>query len=165
MSNKALVRDANGEYRVRKEPVSETEILEAAEEIVSRRFARGQPLSTPDASKELFKQKLGTSEQEIFAALFLDNRHRVLDYVPMFYGTIDGATVHPREVVKAALRLNAAAVIFGHSHPSGVAEPSLADQSITRRLQEALSLVDVRVLDHIIVGGNDATSLAERGLL
>ena len=150
---------------MRKERVSETEILEAAEEIVSRRFARGQPLSTPEASKELFKQKLGTSEQEIFACLLLDNRHRVLGYEPMFYGTIDGATVHPREVVKAALRFNAAAVIFGHSHPSGVAEPSLADQSITRRLKDALSLIDVRVLDHIVVGGADATSLAERGLL
>ncbi|MGH8644227.1 MAG: RadC family protein [Gammaproteobacteria bacterium] len=165
MNNKALVRDANGAYRVRKERVSETEILEAVEEIVSRRFARGQSLSTPQASKELFKQKLGTSEQEIFAALFLDNRHRVLGYKNMFFGTIDGATVHPREVVKAVLRLNAAAVIFGHCHPSGVAEPSLADQSITRRLKDALSLIDVRVLDHIIVGGADATSLAERGLL
>ncbi len=165
MSHKALVRDANGAYRVRKERVSETEILEAAEEIVSQRFARGQPLSTPEASKELFKQKLGTSEQEIFACLLLDNRHRVLGYEPMFYGTIDGATIHPREVVKAVLRLNAAAVIFGHCHPSGVAEPSMADQTITRRLKEALWLVDVRVLDHIIVGGADATSLAERGLL
>jgi len=117
MSNKALVRDANGEYQVTQERVSETEILEAAEEIVSRRFARGQLLSTPETSKELFKQKLGTSEQEIFACLLLDNRHRVLGYEPMFYGTIDGATVHPREVVKAVLRLNTAAVIFGHCHP------------------------------------------------
>jgi DNA repair protein RadC len=97
--------------------------------------------------------------------LFLDNRNRVIECVEMFRGTIDGATVHPREVVKEALGRNAAAVIFAHNHPSGVAEPSQADELITRRLKEALSLVDIRVLDHLVVGGNVVTSFAEQGLL
>ncbi|MFW6258710.1 MAG: RadC family protein, partial [Halochromatium sp.] len=102
---------------------------------------------------------------EVFACLFLDNRHRVIEYQELFRGTIDGASVHTREVVKEAIRWNAAAVIFAHNHPSGVAEPSQADLHITKRLQEALQLVEVRVLDHIIVGAGDGTSFAERGLI
>jgi DNA repair protein RadC len=101
----------------------------------------------------------------VFCVLFLTNRHRVIAFEEMFRGTIDGATVHPREVVKQALRLNAAAVILAHNHPSGVSEPSRADEAITRRLRDALALVDIRVLDHLIVGGSEITSLAERGLL
>ena len=97
--------------------------------------------------------------------LFLDSRHRVLAFEELFRGTIDGASVHPREVVRRALQHNAAAVIFSHNHPSGVAEPSQADQRITLRLREALGLVDVRVLDHLIVGDGDCCSLAQRGLL
>jgi DNA repair protein RadC len=97
--------------------------------------------------------------------LFLDNRHRVIDYRELFRGTIDGASVHPREVVRSALDLNAAAVIFAHNHPSGVAEPSQSDLRITQRLKDALALIDVRVLDHLIIGEGEGTSLAERGLL
>jgi DNA repair protein RadC len=101
----------------------------------------------------------------VFACLFLDNRHRVIEYRELFNGTIDGASVHPREVVRQALTANAAAVIFAHNHPSGVAEPSRADELLTRRLKEALALVDIRVLDHLVVGDGDAVSFAERGLL
>ena len=94
-----------------------------------------------------------------------DNRHRLIEFVELFRGTIDGASVHPREVVKEALRHNAAAVIFAHPHPSGVAEPSRADALITRRLKDALQLVDIRVLDHLIVAGGDIVSFSERGLI
>ena len=103
--------------------------------------------------------------QEVFCCLYLDSRHRVLDAEELFHGTIDGATVHPREVVKAALARNAAALIVAHNHPSGVAEPSRADEHLTRRLKEALALVEVRLLDHLIVGDGQITSLAEMGLL
>lgn len=97
--------------------------------------------------------------------MFLDNKHRLISLEKVFYGTIDSATVHPREVVKLALEKNAAAVIFAHNHPSGVAEPSRADEMLTKRLKEALALVDIRVLDHIVVAGTEAVSLAERGLV
>ena len=102
---------------------------------------------------------------EVFACLYLDNRHRVLHFEELFRGTIDGASVHPREVVKAALHRNAAAVILAHNHPSGVAEPSAADRQITERLKSALQLVEIRVLDHLVVGDQDCVSFAERGWL
>jgi DNA repair protein RadC len=101
----------------------------------------------------------------VFACLFLDNRHRVIAFEELFRGTIDGASVHPREVVKHALHHNAAALILAHNHPSGVAEPSRADVQITRRLVAALGLVDIRVLDHLVIGDTEAVSLAERGQL
>jgi DNA repair protein RadC len=104
-------------------------------------------------------------DHELFCCLYLDNRHRVLKFDELFRGTIDGTSVYPREVVKEALLVNAAAVILAHNHPSGVAEPSQADERITRRLKSALDLVDIRLLDHLIVGEGRATSLASRGLL
>ena len=122
-------------------------------------------LTSPSTVRDYLRLQLASRECEIFAVLFLTNRHRVIDFQEMFRGTIDGASVHPREVVKEVLRHNAAAVILCHNHPSGASEPSRADEAITRRLTEALALVDVRVLDHLIVGGSEITSLAERGLL
>ena len=107
--------------------------------------------------------KLGGLEREVFAAVFLDTRHRLIEYAELFQGTIDGAEVHPREVVRHALRCNAAAVIVAHNHPSGTVDPSAADRAVTERLKQALALVDVRVLDHVIVGGCETLSLAERG--
>ena len=121
-------------------------------------------LTSPEASKDFVKLQLARYEHEVFACLWLDNRNRVINFNKLFRGTIDGASVYPREVVKAALKHNAAAVIFAHNHPSGVAEPSHADEAITRRLKEALSLIDVRVLDHLVVG-SEVISFAERGLL
>jgi DNA repair protein RadC len=141
------------------------EIIAAAREQMSLRVRRGTSLSSPEATRDYLALKLGTLEREVFAVLYLDKRHRLISYQEMFQGTIDGASVHPREVVKEALKQNAAAVILAHPHPSGVAEPSLADELITQRLKDALSLVDIRVLDHIIVAGRDTTSLAESGLL
>lgn len=122
-------------------------------------------LTSPEATRVYFKARLHHQAREVFACLFLDNRHRVIRCEELFLGTIDGASVHPREVVRRALELHAAAVIFAHNHPSGVTEPSRADLQITRRLKDALALVDVRVLDHLIVGDGDAASLAEQGLL
>lgn len=122
-------------------------------------------LSNPNDTKNFLLAQLRAYPYEVFACLFLDNRHQIINFDKMFNGTIDGASVYPREVVKQALARNAAAVIFAHNHPSGVAEPSLADKDITQRLQEALKLVDIRVLDHFIIGDNTAVSFAELGLL
>lgn len=143
--------------------------LQAALELGRRHLAeameRGDPLTSPDATRSFLKARLRDLPHEVFAALFLDNRHRVIRYEELFRGTIDGASVHPREVVKEALKLNAAALIFAHNHPSGIAEPSHADERLTRRLRDALSLVDIRVLDHLVVGDGQMVSFAERGLL
>ena len=146
-------------------PATPEEIIAAAREHMSRRVRRGTSLSSPKATRDYLTLKLRTLEREVFAVIFLDKRHRLISYQEMFQGTIDGASVHPREVVKEALKQNAAAVILAHPHPSGVAEPSQADEFITQRLKDALGLVDIRVLDHIIVAGGDTTSFAERGLI
>ena len=143
--------------------------LRAATELSRRylesRLAGGDVLTSPDATRDYLKLKLYRLPYEVFACLFLDNRHRILRYEELFRGTIDGASVHPREVVRKVMETNAAAVIFAHNHPSGVAEPSQADLRITERLRDALALIEVRVLDHLIIGDGRGTSLAERGLL
>ena len=141
------------------------EILAAAREQLSRRVRRGATLASPKATRDYLALRLGTLEYEVFCLIHLDNRHRVIDFQELFRGTIDGASVHPREVVKLALAKNAAAVILVHPHPSGVAEPSHADEMITTRLRDALALVDVRVVDHFIVAGGEVVSMAERGAL
>jgi DNA repair protein RadC len=160
-----LVRDAAGGYTAVRSTLSEDEILAAAEEIIQRRYLRTGELCSVAETKKFFRSKLVMREQEVFSAVFLDQRHRIIAYREIFFGTIDGASVHPREVVKLALHYNAGALVFSHNHPSGIAEPSQADLQITRRLREALELVDVRVLDHIVVGASDLVSLAERGLM
>jgi DNA repair protein RadC len=142
-------------------------IIESALKILESRilYSSDSPsLTSPQASKDFVKIKLATYEHEVFSCLFLDNRNRVITFEEMFRGTIDGASVYPREVVKACLSCNAAAVIFAHNHPSGATDPSQADIAITERLKKALALIDVRVLDHLIVG-EEVTSFAERGLL
>jgi len=125
---------------------------------------RGDVLTSPEATRGYLISRLRDIPYEVFACLFLDNKHRVIAYEELFRGTIDGASVHPREVVKRALHHNAAAVILAHNHPSGVAEPSQADERITQRLKDALALVDIRVLDHMVVG-DEVVSFAERGLI
>ncbi len=159
--NELLVRDQSGNTR---QP-SEDEILFAARSIMSRRVRRGASMTSPQLVKDFLSIKLGTREHEMFCVLLLDKRHRLIEFVELFRGTIDGASVHPREVVKLALAKNAAALVLAHPHPSGVAEPSQADQLITQRVRDALSLVDIRVLDHVIVAGGATVSMAERGLL
>ncbi len=156
-----LVRDAEGHYL----PATADQILAAARRIVDLKVHRGAPFNAPEVVKEYLGAKLAGFEHEVFAVLFLDNRHRLIDYVEMFRGTIDSASVYPREVVKEALKRNAAAVILSHNHPSGNAEPSQADRTLTGRLKDALGLVDVRTLDHIVVAGLERVSFAELGRL
>lgn len=139
-------------------------VLEMARRHLRERLDRGDALDSPELVKTYLKQQLRDYPQEVFACLFLDSRHRLIQYQELFYGTIDGASVHPREVVRQALLHNAAALICAHNHPSGVAEPSQADRAITLKLRDALALVDVRLLDHFVVG-DEVTSLAEQGLL
>ena len=139
--------------------------IELGKRYLQENLLKKDVLSSPNDTKNFLLAQLRAYPYEVFACLFLDNRHQIISFDKMFNGTIDGASVYPREVVKQALARNAAAVIFAHNHPSGVAEPSLADKNITRRLQEALSLVDIRVLDHFIIGENTAVSFAEQGLI
>ncbi|ABC27905.1 DNA repair protein [Hahella chejuensis KCTC 2396] len=141
--------------------------LQAATELAKRylqeKMQRSHNLTSPELTREYLSAHLRHYPYEVFAALFLDNQHRVIAYEELFRGTIDSASVHPREVVRRVLKHNAAAIIFAHNHPSGVAEPSLSDKEITETLRKALRLVDVRVLDHMIVGDGEVVSLAERG--
>ena len=154
------IRDGS-EYRI----ATPEEMLAALDHMLCRRFHRGSSLESPDAVRSYLKLKLADLQFEVFWMISVDARHRVLALDELFRGTIDGATVHPREVVREALEHNAAAVLFVHNHPSGVAEPSHADELITQRLKQALSLVDIRVLDHLIVGGPTVLSMAEKGLV
>ncbi len=147
--------------------IDDNQVIQTALEILEQRIkynTNSQSFTNPADSKAYVKLQLASYEHEVFACMFMDNRHRIIAFEKMFRGTIDGASVYPREVVKSALLHNAAAVIFAHNHPSGVAEPSQADQSITQRLKEALALIDVRVLDHLVVG-EEVISFAECGLL
>jgi DNA repair protein RadC len=139
--------------------------LEVGKRYLEKSINAGDAITNPEKIKQFLKAKMRAYQQEVFSCVFLDNQHRILDYKELFYGTIDGASVYPREVVKQTLAFNAAAVIFAHNHPSGIAEPSQADKKITERLVKALNLVDVRVLDHMIVGDDEVVSFAERGLL
>jgi len=156
-----MVRDQQGRYQV----ATTDQILEAARQAIEHKMQRGAAFTSPTFVKEYLHTKLADFEHEVFAVLFLDAKCRLIEYAEMFRGTIDSASVHPREVVKAALRLNAAAVIVSHNHPSGNPEPSEADKRMTQTLKEALALVEVRTLDHIVVGGADTVSFAERGLI
>lgn len=140
-------------------------VMELARRVLAEDLQRGSALESAAETRAFLQAWLRDCEQERFCALFLDTRHRVLACEELFRGTLAGAAVYPREVVKRALAINAAAVIFAHNHPSGVAEPSAADRQLTRRLQDALALVDVRVLDHFVVGEGTAVSFCELGLL
>lgn len=142
----------------------EKAILNQAASILEARYIREEAFYNADATKAFLSCKLNQHEREVFSVLMLDNQNRLIQYKELFYGTIDGAAVYPREVVKIVLEYNAAAVIFAHNHPSGLPDPSNADKQITARLKQALALIDVRVLDHVIVG-ESTYSFAEAGLL
>jgi DNA repair protein RadC len=129
------------------------------------RCASGPSFTSPDAVTDYLKLNIATREHEVFVVMFLDNQHRLIEAQEMFRGTIDAASVYPREVVKEALRLNANAVIFAHNHPSGVPEPSAADRTLTDKLIHALKSVDIRALDHFIIGGMEHYSFASHGLM
>ena len=162
MSHKALYTLNDAGVPV---PATPDEIIAAARDVLSRRIRRGTLLSSPKAARDFLSVKLGARDFESFCVLYLDSRHRLIEFVELFRGTIDGASVYPREVVKEALARNAAAVILAHPHPSGVAEPSAADELITRKVVDALRLVDIRVLDHLVIAGGDVVSFSDRGLL
>jgi DNA repair protein RadC len=140
-------------------------VLEMARRYLEEQLQRHDAITSVADTRRYLTAQLRHEPHEVFACLFLDNRHRVLAFEPLFHGTIDGASVHARQVVRRALHHNAAAVILAHNHPSGIAEPSQADRQITQRLQAALDLIDVRVLDHMIIGDNEVTSFAELGWL
>ena len=139
-------------------------VVEMSRRYLDEKIRRGSVLNNASAVKDYLKLKLRNYPYEVFCCLFLDNKHRVIEFEELFRGTIDSASVHPREVIRRVIHHNAAAVIFSHNHPSGVAEPSQADQRITERLKQALSLLDVRVLDHFIIG-DEVVSFAQRGLI
>jgi DNA repair protein RadC len=146
--------------------ISEGEVLAKALEILKNRLRKpGQAMISPQSVKAFLTINLAELGHEVFAALFLDGQHRLIQYTEMFRGTMNQTSVYPREVVKEALRLNAGAVIFAHNHPSGMPEPSRADEMLTSTLKDALALVEVKVLDHIIVGGTTTVSFAEKGLI
>lgn len=140
-------------------------VMEMARRVLEATLARGDALTSAAHTRTYLTAKLRHHPHEVFACLFLDSRHRVIAFEELFFGTIDSTSVHPRQIVRRALHHNAAALILAHNHPSGVAEPSRADEHITQRLREALALIDVRVLDHFVIGDGEAVSFAERGLL
>jgi len=145
---------------------SDDEVIAKALSIIKRRLTKpGEVMSSPLLIKNYLIIELAELEHEVFVAIFLDAQHRVLEYREMFRGTLTQTSVYPREVVKEALRLNAGAVVFAHNHPSGMPEPSRADEMLTQTLKNALALVEVKVLDHIIIGGTTTVSFAERGLM
>ncbi len=140
-------------------------VLEMNRRHLGEKLAQGEVMSDPQTVHSYLVAQLRHQKREVFSCLFLDSQHRVISYEELFHGSISSASVHPREIVKAALSYNAAALILAHNHPSGVAEPSLADQQITEQISRALALVEVKVLDHIIVGAGAPVSFASRGLL
>ena len=143
---------------------TEQDVLAAAESILKGRLERQGCIGNPTDANDFLRMRLGALAHEEFHVLWLDNRHRILDCQRLFTGTIDGASIYPREVVRAALSINASAAILAHNHPSGIAEPSAADHAITNELRDALQLIGVRILDHIVVGA-ECVSMAGRGLI
>ena len=164
-----LVREWSATYRPHGLTARSAGMIAAAHEIgrrvVAQSLVERDALHSPDDVRRYFAMQLTGLEHEVFSVLLLDNRHRVIEYRELFRGTIDSAAVYPREVAKVCLSRNAAACIFAHNHPSGVAEPSDTDVRLTRKLVDALALLDVRVLDHLVIGQGVQTSLAERGLM
>lgn len=162
MSNVTAIRTESADLFA---GITEEQVIEKALSILEERHQPGELLTSSPDTRRLLRLRMADLPYEVFGGVFVDNRHRVIALRELFKGTIDGAAVYPREVARTALELNAAAVIFYHNHPSGECEPSQADINLTRRLKESLGLLDIRVLDHVVVSGNDSVSLAERGLM
>jgi len=161
LSEELFVRDHRGQYRV----ASDSELYAATKFRLERSVQREAGISQPSEAADYLVSHFAGYEREAFVVLHLDTRHRVLSIEEASLGTINGASVYPREIVKSVLSRNSSAVIFAHNHPSGVPDPSEADRRLTERLREALSLVDVRVLDHLVVAGGEYVSFSQRGLL
>jgi DNA repair protein RadC len=146
-------------------PVMDSEIVSAALGILAKRIAKGSIIKNMEDAKKYLAIRFADLQHEVFAIVYLTNRHAVIACDEIFRGTIDGASVYPREVVKTALQYNAAAILIAHPHPSGICEPSQADEAITSRLKAACALVDIRIIDHIVTAGDRAVSFAELGML
>jgi DNA repair protein RadC len=160
----SIIRDKRGNYTIRK--ISSEALLDLAADILAENTRNGgKAFTSPDVTEQFIKLKIGLEQSEVFGVMFLDNKHRLISFDRMFNGTIDGASVHPREVVRRALQHNAAAAVLAHNHPSGDCQPSSADKRITERLKTALELIDVRILDHIIVSGDNSYSFAQTGCM
>jgi DNA repair protein RadC len=159
-----LIQDRHGNYR-RRGTITEQDILAAAETLLRAKLERQGNISNPEDAGNFLRMRLGALRHEEFHIVWLDTRHQILACERLFTGTLDGATLHPREIVRAALTINAGAAILAHNHPSGNPEPSTADRSITQELIAALRLVGVRVLDHLVIGAGQVVSMAARGLL
>ncbi|OCQ42327.1 DNA repair protein RadC [Aeromonas veronii] len=164
LHHKLIAGEIPGTYLVT-ELINEEDLLTIANQIARQKLAKGEAITDKHVAHQALQELLQTRDREVFAALFLDNQHRVLAYEELFLGTLSAATVYPRDVVKQALHYNAAALMLVHNHPSGYPEPSRADIESTLRLQDALALVDIRILDHLVVGTEGVVSLAERGLI
>ena len=161
-----IVSERDGIYYTKDDFITENEIIRSAKVLLKKRLTNDKACFTdPSLVKDFLIMEYAQKEHECFVVLFLNNQHRLIKAIEMFVGTIDGASVYPREILKTALQLNAAAVILSHNHPSGITEASQADKTITTKIKNSLSLIDIRVLDHIIVGGADSFSFAEGGLL
>jgi DNA repair protein RadC len=163
-STKFKIDETNGTYTVLT-PVTEKDILTMANQLAKNRLAKGNVIERPSSAFIYLQTLKSQYEREVFGSIFLNTQYRIISFEELFYGTINAANIHPREVVKRALELNAAAIIFVHNHPSGDSSPSDADVQITIVLREALNLIDVRVLDHIVVGANECVSMTECGLI
>ncbi|WP_339330336.1 RadC family protein [Aeromonas hydrophila] len=164
LHHKLIAGEQPGTYLVT-DLVNEDDLLNIANQIARQKLAKGVAITDKHLAQQALQTLLQSREHEVFAMLFLDNQHRILAYEELFRGTLSSASVYPREVVKRALAINTATLMLVHNHPSGHPEPSRADIEITLRLQSALELVDIRLLDHLVVGSEGAVSLAERGLL
>ena len=164
LHHKLIAGEIPGTYLVT-ELIHEEDLLTIANQIARQKLAKGEAITDKHLAQQALQTLLQSREHEVFAMLFLDNQHRILAYEELFRGTLSSASVYPREVVKRALALNAAALMLVHNHPSGYPEPSRADIEITHRLQTALELVDIRLLDHLVVATEGIVSLAERGYL
>lgn len=164
LHHKLIAGETPGTYRVT-DFVTDDDLLTIAQAVARQKLAKGEAITDKHLAHQALQGLLQTRDREVFAALFLDNQHRILAYEELFLGTLSAATVYPRDVVKRALHHNAAALMLVHNHPSGYPEPSRADIEITLRLQDALALVDIRILDHLVVGAEGVVSLAERGNL
>ena len=161
---KFKIDETSGTYTV-SEPITECDILMMARQLAQNKLARGCIIERPSSVFLYLQTIMGCYENEVFGSVFLDNQHRIICFEELFHGSINAANIYPREVVKKALSVNAAAVIFVHNHPSGEPEPSHADKHITVQLREVLNLIEVRVLDHVVVGVKECISMAERGLM
>lgn len=159
-----FIQEKSGKYKARK-PLSEAQIIKAAQAILKRKFYKGVNLASGDDAVKYLTMKYSAYEHEVFLCMFLDGQYGLIKSVELFRGTIDAAAIYPREVVKTALELNAASVIFVHNHPSGLCGASEADRLITKKLQDALGMIDIRVLDHFIICGSVYFSFASEGLL